>query len=136
MRSTLVSAVACSFALFTTGCGGDTAADKKVQDAKAKISEAGSATLEAAKAKRDEYLVEMGKQMDHLNVKYKELKAKAEAAAPEAKKNMEQLLEEAKVKRDDAAKKLEELKSAGADRWEKIKVGVGDAVEDLKKSLK
>jgi len=35
--------------------------------------------------------------------------------------------------RDAAAKKLDELKQAGADRWEKVKKGVGSALDDLKK---
>lgn len=37
------------------------------------------------------------------------------------------------VKRDAAAKKLDELKDAGVNRWEKVKDGVGSAFNDLKK---
>jgi hypothetical protein len=34
---------------------------------------------------------------------------------------------------DAAAKKLDELKEAGAGRWEKVKESVGNALDDLKK---
>ena len=37
------------------------------------------------------------------------------------------------MKRDAAARKLDELKEAGADRWEKVRGGVGTAFDDLKK---
>jgi hypothetical protein len=87
----------------------------------------------AAKAKRDEYAREMHKQLDELDVKYEELKASAAKAEGQAKKDLEKKVEEAKVKRDAAAKKLDELKEAAPDRWEKIKDGVGNAFDDLKK---
>jgi hypothetical protein len=135
MRSTLLASAVGTSALLALGCGGDTAAAKKVEEATVKIGEAGSATWEAAKAKRDEFVVEANKQMQQLDVKYEELKAKAATAAEDAKPQMEKLVAEAKVKRDVAAKKLEELKAAGADRWEKVKVGVGDAMDDLKKAF-
>ena len=89
----------------------------------------------AAKAKRDEYALEMRKELDKLDVKYEELKASA-AKAEGAKKDLEQKVEEAKVKRDVAAKKLDELKEAPPDRWEKVKDGVGNAFDDLKKVFK
>ena len=87
----------------------------------------------AAKAKRDEYVREMHKQLDELDTKYEEFKASAAKAAGQAKKDLDKKLDEAKVKRDAAAKKLDELKDAAPDRWEKIKDGVGSAFDDLKK---
>jgi hypothetical protein len=87
----------------------------------------------AAKAKRDEYAREMHKQLDQLDAKYEELKASAAKAEGQAKKDLEKKVEEAKVKRDVAAKKLDELKEAAPDRWEKVKEGVGSALDDLKK---
>lgn len=40
------------------------------------------------------------------------------------------------MKRDAAAKKLDELKEAAPERWEKIKDGVGNAFDHLKKMFK
>lgn len=75
----------------------------------------------------------MSKQLDELNAKYEDLKVRAAKAGDEAKKGLDKKLEEAKGKRDAAAKKLTELKEASVDRWEKVKEGVGSAFDDLKK---
>jgi hypothetical protein len=119
------------FAVKVTGHptkGGDGSTDLKITVAKdAEV---------AAKAKRDEYASEMQKQLDELDAKYAELKASAAKAEGQAKKELEKKLEEAKVKRDVAAKKLDELKEAAPDRWEKIKDGVGNAIDDLKNMFK
>ena len=87
----------------------------------------------AAKAKRDEYASEMHKQLEGLDAKYEELKTRAAKAEGQAKKDLEKKVGEAKVKRDAAARKLDELKVAAPDRWEKVKEEVGNAFDDLKK---
>ncbi len=136
MRRTAIMTLAISAALLL-GCSlnppSTPDANSKTSNATEKIKDAVDATAEAAKAKRDEYAREMSKQLDELNVKYAALKDRADKATDQAKKDLEKKLEEAKVKRDAAAQKLEELKQAGADRWEKVKEGVGSAIEDLKK---
>jgi DNA repair exonuclease SbcCD ATPase subunit len=88
---------------------------------------------EATKAMRDAYVRETSKRLEELNAKYEELNGRVAKAEGQAKKELEKKLEEAKVKRDEAAKKLDELKQAGIDRWEKVKEGVGSALEELKK---
>jgi Skp family chaperone for outer membrane proteins len=122
-----------------SGCGPEqaprTPADRKVVEAKVKINEANDATAVAITAKRDEYAVEMQKKLDELDAKYKDLEKRAAEAKDEAKKKLDDSVKAAKAKRDVAAKKLDELKSASADRWEKIKDGVGNAFDDLKKAF-
>jgi uncharacterized protein YhaN len=110
-------------------------ADQKAAEAQVQNREAVDATIAAARAKRDEYAVAMRKQLDELDVKYADLQQRAAKAEGEMKKELDRKTAEAKVKRDAAAVKLEELMSASADRWEKIKDGVGDAVDDLKKAF-
>jgi len=75
----------------------------------------------------------MHKRLEEFDGKCKQLEGRITKAEGQAKKDLEKKLEEAKVKRDAAAKKLDELKEAGADRWEKVKEGVGSALDDLKK---
>jgi len=137
MRFPGILTLALSAALLPLGCETNTsstpATNSTMSNAKEKIRDAVDATSEAAKAKRDEYAREMSKRLDELNVKYEALKARAAQAEGQAKKDLEKMLEEAKVKRDAAAKKLDELKEAGADRWEKVKEGVGSALDDLTK---
>ncbi len=90
----------------------------------------------AALAKRDQYAREMHKQLDALDAKCEDLKARAAKAEGQARKDLDKQIAEAKAKRDAAASKLDELKKADAGRWEKIKGEVGSAFEDLKKLLK
>jgi TolA-binding protein len=137
MRYAGILSLALTAALLSLGCGINTTPESesnaKITNAKEKIKDAAGATAEAARAKRDEYAIEMHKQLDGFDVKCKELEARITKAEGQAKKDLERKLEEAKVKRDVAAKKLGELKEAGAERWEKVKEGVGKALDDLKK---
>jgi len=137
MRRFTLFTLILSAGLLALGCGVNssptTPPDPKVTEAKEKIRDAEKATAEAAKAKRDEYARAMHKRLDELTAKYEELKGLAARAEGQMKKDLEKKLDEAKVKRDAAAKKLDELKEASHDRWEKVKDGVENAFEDLKK---
>jgi hypothetical protein len=87
------------------------------------------------KTKRDECVRDMKKELDAADAKIKEWNDKILTEQGPAKVEMEKKAAEAKVKRDEAEKKLGELKDASADRWEKIKEGAGSAFADLKKSV-
>src|SRR5687768_16082841 len=137
MRYTGILSLALFAILVPLGCDTKTSSspdnNSKVSNAKEKIGDAEKATAAAAKAKRDEYVREMSKRLDELNLKYDELSDRAAKAEGQGKKDLEKKLEAAKVKRDVAAKKLSEVKEASLDRWEKVKDGVGSAFDDLKK---
>ena len=85
------------------------------------------------KAKLDEYTSAMQKQLDQFRAKFAELRERAAKAEGQAKKDLDAKLADAKKKLDAAAVKLDEVNAAGADRWEKVKEGVGKAFDDLKK---
>lgn len=112
--------------------GADASNVLKITVAKQPSSEAADAAAEADKAKRDEYALETRRLLDELDAKYEELVARAAETEGEAKKDLETKLAQAKEKRDVAARKLDELKEASADRWEKVKEGVENAIDDLK----
>ena len=136
MRYTGIFFLAISFALLVLGCTPSSPDSKaKMDDAKKKISDAEKATVEAAKAKQDDYVREMNKHLKELDAKYDELKGRAAKADEQGKKDLQKQLDQAKIKRDAAAKKLDELKEASHDRWEKVKDGVGHAFDDLKKAF-
>jgi hypothetical protein len=86
----------------------------------------------APTTKKEEYTREMHKLLDEFDVKCKQLEASISKAEGQAKKDLEKTLAQAKVKRGIAVKKLDELKEAGEDRWEKVKEGVGSAFDELK----
>jgi hypothetical protein len=131
----LMSALLAGF--FVAGCKPESnpATEAKLARAKEEIKKAAEATAEAASAKKDEYVCEMNKQLEALNVKMADLKERASRAAGETKKDLEKKLEEAKAKHSTVSTKLEELKDASADRWEKLKEGLSNAVGDLKKVI-
>jgi TolA-binding protein len=139
MRHTGIVSLVLSAALLPLGCGPTTSptlpARSNTPNEKEKIRDAAGATAEAARAKRDEYAHEMQKRLAEFDVKCKELEGRITKAEGQARKDLEKKLGEAKGKRDEAARKLSELKEAGADRWEKVKEGVGSAFEDLKKVI-
>ena len=74
---------------------------------------------------KDEFIRTMHKWLDEFNGKCKQLEARIPKAEGEAKKDLKKTLAQAKVKCEAAAKKLKELEEAGADRWEKVREGVG-----------
>lgn len=115
--------------------GADASTELKITIAAQKAGGAADTTADALKAKRHEYALEMHTLLGKLDVKYEECKARAAKAEGQTKKDLEKKLAEAKVKRDAASSKLDELKKASADRWEKVKEGVGSAFADLKKIL-
>jgi len=137
MRYAGLLSLALSAALLPLGCDSNTSStpttNSKMSNAKEKIEGAADATAEAAKAKRDEYAREMSKRLAEFDVKCKELEVRITKAEGQAKKDLEKKLEEAKVKREAAAKKFAEVKESGADRWEKVQEGVGSAFDDLRK---
>jgi DNA anti-recombination protein RmuC len=118
MRHTGIVSLAFSAALLTLGCG---------------TNPSSTAPTESAKVKRDEYVREMSKRLDEFDAKCKQLEARITKEEGQAKQDLEKKLEQAKVKRDAVAKKIDELKEASGDRWEKVKEGVGNALDDLKK---
>jgi DNA anti-recombination protein RmuC len=136
MRYTGILILALSVTLLILGCTPSSPDSKtKMDDAKKKIIDAEKATIEAAKAKQDDYVREMNKHLKELDAKYDELKGRAAKADEQGKKDLQKKLDQAKVKRDVATKRLDELRNASHDRWEKIKDGVGNAFDDLKKAF-
>lgn len=141
MRSFTYLTAISILSLWQVGCGpSNPVTDAKVNKAKEKVADAQDAataatkaTADAALAKRDDFAKEMSNQLEQLNSKYEALKTQAIKADAQAKKELDKKLEIAKTKRDHAANQLTELKSATADRWEKVKTGVSNAFEDLKK---
>ncbi|MBA4190429.1 MAG: hypothetical protein C0467_20775 [Planctomycetaceae bacterium] len=139
MRQTGFLSLALSVALLPLGCSTPTSSvptsRSKTSDAKEKIGEAVDATADAAKAKKDEFVSNFQKGLDVLDAKLKALELRASEASGDAKKELDEKVKVAKAKRDVAAKKLSELKDASHDRWEKVKEGAGNAIDDLKKAF-
>jgi hypothetical protein len=139
MRYIRISSLTFAASLLLVGCEKSTSStkpsDQKFTNAKEKIGEAADATAAATKAKRDDYARDMEKKLDEFDAKYQALEKRAAEAKGDAKKDLDEKVKVAKAKREVAANKLSELKEASADRWEKVKDGVGSALDDLKKVI-
>lgn len=112
--------------------GADGKSEMKLSIAKLDAVATADTTADAAKAKWDEYTAAMQNQWDQFAVKFAALQDSASKAQGQAKADLDLKVAEAKIKLDAAAVKLAEVKSAGADRWEKVKEGASNAFEDLK----
>jgi hypothetical protein len=139
MRRLTFLGLVLSAGLLAPGCGPTAsptpAAAPGRSDADAKVRDAEKAVAEAAKAQRDEYAREMHKKFDDLDARYRALETRAAAAQGDARRDLDAKVKAAKARRDVAATRLGELKNAGADRWDKVKDGVGSAIDDLSKAF-
>ncbi|MCE9567946.1 MAG: hypothetical protein K8U57_38590 [Planctomycetes bacterium] len=139
MRHAGTLALVLAIALLPLRCGTNTSSSppskSTTSDAKEKIRDAVDATGEAAKAKKDEFVRDFQKGLDVLDMKLQALEQRAAEAKGDTKTELDEKVKVAKAKRDVAAKKLSELKEASHDRWEKVKDGVGNAFDDLKKAF-
>ena len=92
-------------------------------------------TSDTPEAKRDEAVKTMKVELGKLDKKVEDLKDQAAKATGEAKSALEAKWKESAAKRETAAKKLEELKAAAADKWEAVKKDADKMFEDFKKSV-
>lgn len=70
--------------------------------------------------KRDEYIQKMKSQLDELNARMDEVAAKAKDAKEEARAKYKEEVAGLRHQSKVATAKLEDLKAAGADRWESM----------------
>jgi hypothetical protein len=81
-----------------------------------------------------DYEKQIGAQLDALQQKIQELRARAEKAAPELKARLQEQIDELQKQEDAAQKKLAVLRAASGKAWEDFKAGMDQAVADLLKS--
>jgi len=79
---------------------------------------------------------QMESQLRQWGAKLDELVAKADAAGAEAKVDYRKRIEELKSKHQLAQSKLEELRAAGSEKLETLKVGVESAWKELEAAFR
>jgi len=65
-----------------------------------------------------------------------DLKAKTAQAGQKARSELDKVLSQLEQKKESAAQKLEQLKNAGADKWQELRTNAEAAFADLEKSFK
>jgi hypothetical protein len=83
---------------------------------------------------KEAYQEKLEAQLKEWSAKFNELRAKAEMAKADAKIEIQKHLQTLQAKQEAAHQKLEELKKAGADTWEKAKPGLEQAMDGLKRA--
>ncbi len=124
-------------AVLIAGCG-DSSLTKPGQkpvtaeEVKEKITDAAKTTGQFALQKKDEYQRLMEKDLAKLDEQIKTLRGKLAEMSGEAKTRAEQQIRKLETQRGEFSKKLDELKSSGADAWQHVKEGVDSSWEKLK----
>jgi hypothetical protein len=83
-------------------------------------------------AMKEAYQEKIEAQLKEWSAKFKELQAKAEMAKADAKIELQKQIQTLQGKQKDAQQKLNGLKGASADAWEKAKPDVEKAMDNLK----
>jgi hypothetical protein len=83
----------------------------------------------------EEAVTTMQTDLEKLDKKVAELKEKADKSAGDEKGRLEAKWKDAGAKRDAAKKKLDELKTAPADKWEAVKKEADAAIGEAKKAV-
>jgi hypothetical protein len=86
--------------------------------------------------KRTEYVERISAQMVEWDVQIDQLKDKAESAASGAKDEYSNAIAALKLKRDEAALKLQGVSSANDDEWEEIKTGTEHVMDEVRTMLR
>ncbi|RJR35592.1 MAG: hypothetical protein C4567_14400 [Deltaproteobacteria bacterium] len=81
------------------------------------------------------YLKKMAEQLEQVDAKIGELKAKAAKAGKEAAEEIDKKVAELTAKQQEARQKLQELKEAGAEKWESFKAKAEKARSDVEGAL-
>lgn len=81
------------------------------------------------------YLAKLSGQLNDLDKKLNELKAKAASSAGTVKADYEKAVDELLGKRKEAEEHLQKLKTASEEGWEELKRGSREAIDSITKSI-
>jgi predicted nucleic acid-binding Zn-ribbon protein len=91
---------------------------------------------DTVKKKYEDYKQELNAKLKEMDEQIDQWQKKASKETGEAKEAMEKKLENLKARRADVKEKLDKLRDATAETWEKTKEGVQDAFRQLQESYK
>jgi hypothetical protein len=86
--------------------------------------------------KRTEYVENLSSQMVEWDAQINQLKIKATSAMPETRLEYSNAIAALKVKRDEAALKLQGISAASDSEWEDLKTGTEQVWEDVRTMLR
>ena len=105
------------------------------KEAKEEIEEAVEAVASLTQQEMDDFVNQMEGQMQRFEGKIEDLRVEAEALQGDARTAVDEKIEVLEQRQTQASKKLEELKSTGADAWDDVKFGLQSAMMRLNQAL-
>jgi len=146
MRRKIILILLASFfsVAFLFACGDQNETEKSgakgtYEDVKKESEKAMESTTDYTHEKKEEYVRQMEAKLEEFDKEMKEFQAKVESRAAELKEESKaefnQSMEALGKKKQAADEKIEELKSAGSDAWDDLKVGVDSAMDELARTL-
>ncbi len=85
---------------------------------------------------KEAYEKKLQAKLDEWDAEIDKLKAKADAAEADAQLDYHKQIQELQSMQAAANQKLDELKNAGDDAWEDLKIGIDSALDSLSSSIK
>lgn len=86
-------------------------------------------------ATRDEYVAKMKRQLDEWNADIEKLEARLAEVTGPAREKLEPYLAKARAGRDEAVRKLAELKASGEESWDKLENEAEHIWKTLRQSI-
>jgi F0F1-type ATP synthase membrane subunit b/b' len=83
---------------------------------------------------KEEYEKSMQERLGNIGKRLDELRAKADAGAEDARKELKQLVNDAEKKREAASRKFEEVRKASSEKWKKFTSDMNKAADDFEKA--
>lgn len=132
----LLSIAVLGIAAGQQGQAAETKGTTTAADVKKESQEAMATAKEYTAQQKDAFYKKMQAELDEMQAKIDKLKEKAGKASEKTKAETEKKVQELEKQKEAAGKKLNVLKSAGAEVWGDLKSGMNKTLDDLKKSYK
>ena len=88
------------------------------------------------KSKKDQYVQKLHSKLDEWSAEIDKMKAEADKAGAESRIEYQNQIKNLQQKRQEAEKKVDELRSAGGGAWEDLKAGVQLSWEAMEEAVK
>ncbi|MFZ1501712.1 MAG: hypothetical protein WAS50_01055 [Nitrospira sp.] len=107
-------------------------ADKVIRDTK----EAVESTKQYTREQKDSFLQAVQAELGDLQIKMTELQKKTSVASAEARTELQKAIQDLEHRKNEARKRFDELNASTSSAWSKMKDGLNESLEDLKKSYR
>lgn len=94
------------------------------------------AAQQRAGDERSRFLESTERELEELDTRIDELRAKAKEKGREGRRELERQAERLDRRRERAEKRLQELRTASGDRWRQFRAHVSDLVEELREDVR